>query len=155
MRKGERHDTEVKLVEHELEPDVKGPMQWFQAMPGWQGGLLDKNAGRFQEQLKQLKEKRPGIVVDKWSWFGGHDGAGQWNRERMKGMLDEMRKHLEKSNLPKEEQERIRRSVEEAMESARKAVDDAMKDVKRGRKPDGGKDDDKQDAPPKKPGEPL
>jgi ElaB/YqjD/DUF883 family membrane-anchored ribosome-binding protein len=73
-------------------------------------------------------------------------------------MVDEMRKNLEKSKLSKEEQDRIRESVEsamgdarKAMEEARKAMEDAVKDVKRFRK----NEDKKDDAPPKKPGEPL
>jgi hypothetical protein len=149
MRKGERKETNVTLVEHELEPEVKGPMQFFQGMPRWHGG--DDVARRLEEQLKQFKEKHPGIIVDKWSWSTGPDGAGPWNRERIKGMLEEMRKQLENSKLSKEDQDKIRKSVENAMENARKAVEDAMKDAKRWRK-----DEDKRDdAPPKKPGEPL
>jgi len=156
LRKGERKVTNVQLVEHELEPEGKGPMQFFQGMPRFQDG--NDAMRRMEEQFKQLKEKHPGIIVDKWSWSGGPGGAVPWNGDRFKGMMDEMRKNLEKSKLPKEEQDRIRESVEsamgdarKAMEEARKAMEDAMKDVKRLRKDEGKKDD----VPPKKPGEPL
>ncbi|MEQ1852347.1 MAG: PDZ domain-containing protein [Chthoniobacteraceae bacterium] len=149
MRKGERKETNVTLIEHELEPDGKGPMQFLQGIPRWQGG--DDAMRRMEEQLKQWKEKRPGILMDKWSWSTDPDGAGPWNRERLKGMIEEMRKHLENSKLPKEEQDRIRKGVEEAMENARKAMEDAMKDLKRRRRHEEQKSDEK----PKQPGEPL
>jgi hypothetical protein len=151
LRKGERKEASVTLAEHELEPDMKGPMQWLHSVPGWQGGGLDKQFGPLQEQLKQLKDKHPGIVVDKWSWFGGPDGQAPWNRERFKGMIEDLRKQLENSKLPKEEQEKIRKNVEEAIEHARKAMDDAVKELHHSRKDD----DQKRDEPPKKPGEPL
>ena len=107
LRKGERKETNATLVEHELEAGEHNPMQWLQMAPtmqGWQGkagaaiqGLKGADGAnvveRLQEQLKQLKEKHPGVVVDKRSWFSG-PGAG--NHDQIRNSLDEMQKQLEK-----------------------------------------------------------
>ena len=128
LRKGERKEANVTLIEHEIEPGEHGPMQWLQMAPGANPGA------RVQEFMKELKEKRPGVIVDKHSWFSDPGGKGFGNRDQMRDMLDNLQKQLEKLNLPKEETERIRKEVEaarrnaeEAMETARKAFDDALR----------------------------
>lgn len=148
LRKGERKETSATLVEHEIEPAVHDRMPWFPAPHGPPGEGWEGRMQRLQEQMKQWKDRRPGIIVDKRSWLSD---SGPGMREQFKGFLDGMRKQLENSGLPKEEQAKIRRNVEEAVERARRTIEDAVDDVKRWRKDE----ERKHDGPPKKPSEPL
>ena len=155
LRKGEKKETNVTLVEHDLESGEEHGMPWLQMPQGWQG-LKGGGAGnameRMQEQFKQLKEKHPGVVVDKRSWFSGVGGAG---REQFKGMLDNVRKQLDESNLSKEEKEKVRKGVEEAIDGARKAMEGAVKAGGNLRKDLEKKNDEPAKPADKKPGEPL
>lgn len=178
LRKGERKETSVTLVEHELEAGEHNQMQWLQmapAMQGWQGkagaaiqGLKGADGAnvveRLQEQLKQLKEKHPGVVVDKRSWFSG-PGAGdghqpkveelEQERARLDMLLDETGKLLDSPNKSLDKKPELRKQIEDQMAKRRKAIDEQLKALKHPR-PD---EDRKGDAPPKpadkKPGEPL
>ncbi len=83
-------------------------------------------------------------------------GKGPWDCERIKRMIDEMRKDLENSSIPKEEQERILKNVEERMEQIRKGNEEMMSRLKRWWEENERKrNEKKQDEAPKKPGEPL
>ena len=166
LRKGERKEATVTLVEHEIEPVEDNSAQWLQGMPGFPlmpGGRMDSRLEHLQEQFRQLREKHPGIIVDKHSWFSGPDG------DVLKGQIEKLQRSLEDSKLPKEEienlrkelenakrqameaMERAKRSSEEAMERARRAMENAAKTINGARKPHGKE----QDERPKKPGEPL
>jgi membrane-associated protease RseP (regulator of RpoE activity) len=178
LRKGERKDATVTLIEHEIEPGEGHHMQMFQAGPGGfnipggafaiPGGKMDNRLESLQDQMKQLKEKHPGVIVDKRSWFSGEPG------EMLKGQIDKLQRVLEDSKLPKEEIEKLRkeldhakrqaeeamerakRSSAEAMEHARRAVDEASRAINNARKPqEKEKGENPKGENPKKPGEPL
>ena len=92
---------------------------------------------RLEGQLKDLREKHPGIIVDRRSWFSGPGG------DAFKGQIEKLLRSLDESKLPKEEAEKLRKELEnakreavEAMEQARRAVEDAMKAVNGARKPE-------------------
>jgi uncharacterized membrane protein len=159
MRKGERKEADVTLVEHEIESGGSNPMQWLQGMPGMQ---MDNRLEHLQDQLRQLKDKHPGVIIDKRSWLSGAP------EEILKGQIEKLRRGLEESKLPKEQIENLRKelehakheaqeameraknSSEEAMERARRALEEASKAINNARKPHQKIDDN-----PKKPGEPL
>jgi hypothetical protein len=149
LRKGERKDASVTLVEHELDVAEHHPMQWFQMAPGAGGfkGGGGEFAERLQDQLEQLKEKHPGMIVDKQMWFSGSPG------EMLKKQIEKLELGLDESKLPKDEMEKLRRELdkarrtaeeamerakrsgEEAMEHARRAVDEASRAINSARKP--------------------
>ena len=155
IRKGERKETTVTLIEHEFEasrPDASMP--WLQPFQRWQG--LDNAARSMEDLLRQLRKKHPGIVAEKWSWPSGPAGTNPWDQDRIKRMVDQVRKDLENSTLPKEEQDRICKNVEETMEHTRKSLEDLMTAIKRSRKDDGeNKSDERPKPAEKKPGESL
>ena len=166
LRKGERKETNATLVEHELEAGEHNPMQWFQMGPGvrgFQGGGGANPMERLQEQLKQLKEKHPGVVLDKRSWFSGPGGAGDGHQptveelEHERALLDMLFDETGKL-LPNKSVDKIpefRKQMEDQLVKRRKAIDDQLKALKPPH-PDG---DRKSDDPPKpadkKPGAPL
>ena len=156
LRKSERKDANVTLVEHEIEAGENNPAQWLKGMPGIQlmpGGRMDNRLEHFQDQLKQLKDRHPGVIVDKRAWISGGPG------EEMKGQIEKLLRGLEDSKLPKEEIENVRKSLEkakhsaeEAMERARRAMEEASKALNEGRKPF---EKEKKGEQPKNSTEPL
>lgn len=149
IRKGERKETNVTLIEHEFEASrPEASMPWLQPFQRWQG--QDNAALYMEDLLRKLREKHPGIVAEKWSWPSAPAGTSPWDQERMKRMVDQVRKDLENSTFPKEEQDRICKFLEETIERSSKGVEDAMRAIKRSRKDDGKKE---QGENPKKPGE--
>ncbi|MEO6787501.1 MAG: PDZ domain-containing protein, partial [Chthoniobacteraceae bacterium] len=153
MRKGERKETSVTLIEHELQPDGPERVPFVRRLPllqDWQKDqppMPEELRKRVEEQFKQLKEKHPGVIVDKQMWFSGTPG------DMLKGQIEKMLRSLEESNLPKDEVEHVRkelehakreadeaierakRSSEEAIERARRAVDEASETLNNARKP--------------------
>jgi len=151
LRKGERKESNLTLVEHELESGEHGPTRWFQMAPGGGGfkpggapgsapnpwGAVKGGGGiimeeRMQDQLKQLKEKHPGVIVEKRSWVSGEQGA------MLKGQMDKLIHSIEESNLPKEQIEqlrkqldRVRHEAEEAMENAKRGSQEAVEHARR------------------------
>ncbi len=123
LRKGERKDASATLIEHEIEPGEHGPMQWLQMAPGVQSWQITPGANpgaRVQGLMKELKEKHPGVIVDKRSWTTGD------STDAIKGQLDKLLHSLEDSKVPKErldhlrkELDRAKHEVEEALENAR------------------------------------
>jgi len=175
LRKGERKDATVKLVEHEFEPEEGNPVQWPLNAPGFTT-FTGPGMGRLdplqkQEQLRQMKEKHPGIIVDKREWFSGSP------EQMLRGQIEKMLRGLDESKLPKEQIENLRkeldharheaeeaierakRSTEEAVKNAQHAVEDAAKVLNDSRNPRDGEtrkphEKEKGDQP-KKPGESL
>lgn len=149
LRKGERKEASVTLAEHEIEVGEMNPARWFQNAQGlWSPSpAMNDRLEHMQDQVKHWKEMVPGVIVDKHSWFSGG------GREQFKGMLDNVRKQLDDSNLSQEEKEKIRKGVEQAIETARKAIDGAVKESGHPKK-DGEKKNDELSKPAeKKPGE--
>jgi uncharacterized membrane protein len=192
LRKGERKDATVTLIEHEIEPGDGGPMQWFGNQPGGVFNLqvpapgmtkpfdrerleeqlkqfkgkqpeLEKHLEGMQDKLRELKEKHPGVIVEKREWMSGSP------EQMLKGQIEKLQRILDESKLPKEQvenlrkeldharhaaseaMERAKRETEEAVKNAQRAVDEALKALGDSQKPhEKGKGE-----PPKKPGEPL
>ena len=166
LRKGERKDANVTLIEHEIDPGEGSPAQWLQGMPGlplMPGGRMENRLGNLQEQLKQMKDKHPGVIVDKHSWVSGSP------EEMLKGQIEKLKQNLKNSDIPKEEAENIiknldrmrheaeealehtKRNTEEIMKNAQRAIEDVSKAINGAHKPH---EKEKGDQP-KKPGEPL
>ena len=164
LRKGAKKDTSVTLVEHELETGEHGPMQWLQMAPGLGGFKAGGAAGgaqnpwgavkggggiileeRMQDQLKQLKEKHPGVIVNKQTWVSGTEG------DLLKGQIEKLLRGLEESKLPKEQIEHLRKELQRAQHEA----DEAMENAKRNPESNGSKPREKEKGEEKKkPGEP-
>ena len=166
LRKGERKDANVTLVEHELEASEHGPMQWLQMAPGMGGfkaggaqtpGAVFKGGDgiilgeRMQDQLKQLKEKHPGVIVNKQTWLSGAQG------DLLKGQIEKLLRGLEESKLPKEQIEHLRKEFQRAQHEAEEAMENAKRNPENnGFKPrQKEKGENPKGENPKKPGEPL
>jgi hypothetical protein len=176
LRKGERKDATVTLVEHEFETDEGNPVQWPLNAPGVFNLQAPGIMGRLdplqrQEQLRQMKEKHPGVIVDKREWFSGSP------EQMLKGQIEKLLRGLDESKLPKEEIEKIhkeleharheaeeaieraKRGTEEAVKNAQHAVEDAAKVLNDSRNPRDGETrkphEKAKGDQPKKPGEPL
>ncbi|MEO6740177.1 MAG: PDZ domain-containing protein [Chthoniobacteraceae bacterium] len=137
LRKGERKDASVTLIEHEIEPGEAGPMQWLQMGPGmrgFQGGPGAVPGERMQDMLKQWKEKHPGVIVDMRSWTTGEAG------EALKGQLEKLQRELEKTGVPKEHLERLRKEFDRVRHEA----EEAMENAKRNSENKGGKPHEKE-----------
>jgi membrane-associated protease RseP (regulator of RpoE activity) len=122
LRKAERKESSATLVEHEIEPFEHGPMQWLQMQPGGQGWQIAPggNPGvRVQEFMKELKEKRPGVIVDKRSWTTGEPS------EAIKGQLEKMLRNLEDAKVPQEQLEHLRKELERAKHEIEEALEKA------------------------------
>jgi uncharacterized membrane protein len=191
LRKGERHDTSAKLIEHEIEPGDGGPMQWF----GNQHGVfnfpvpapgiakqfdldhleeqlkrlkdvrpgIEKRLEGMQDQLRQLKEKHPGVIVEKREWMSGSP------EQMLKGQIEKLMRGLDESKLPREEIEKLRKELErakreamEAMERAKRGTEEAVKNAQQAVEDaakalnDARKPHEKEKGEqPRKPGEPL
>ncbi len=128
LRQGSRKEASVTLVEHELETGEHGPMQFFQMQPGARGWPATPGANpgaRAQDFMKELKEKHPGVIVEKRSWTTG-DPAGA-----LKGQIEKLERNLDDSKVPKEqieqlrkELDRVKHGIEEATETAKRDLDD-------------------------------
>ena len=140
LRKGERKESNVTLIEHEIESFEHGPMQWLQLPPG------SKPGARVQEFMKELKEKHPGVIVEKRSWTTGDPS------EAVKGQLEKMLRSLDDSKVPKEQLEQLRKELERAKHE----LDEALENAKRnpGNKP-GKPHEQEKGAEKKKQTEPL
>lgn len=124
LRKGERKDASVTLIEHEIELGEHGPMQWLQMAPGAQGWQVAPGANpgaKVQGFMKELKERHPGVIVDKRSWTTG-DPA-----EAIKGQLEKLLRNIEDMKVPKEQLEHLRKELERKMHE----VDEALEKAKR------------------------
>jgi len=145
LRKGERKEAAATLIEHELEAGEPEGLAFFGQPLRLEEGRHEVQE-RLQDLLKGLKEKHPGVVVDKHSWLGtpgappqaplGFYGPG--NPDAFRGYIDHMRRQTENMKLPPEEMEKIRKSLDQATEAAEKAraeFDRALKEF--GRPPKG------------------
>ncbi|MEO6738864.1 MAG: PDZ domain-containing protein [Chthoniobacteraceae bacterium] len=187
LRKGERKNATVTLIEHEIEQGEGGAMQWFGNHPGvfnlpvpapgmgkaFEQQLqqfkekrpeLEKHLEGMQDKLRQLKEKHPGVVVEKQEWLSGSP------EQMLKGQIEKLQRVLDESKLPKEQVENLRKQIDharreasEAMERAKRETEGAVKNAQRAleeasrafnetRKQS---EKEKKGDQPKKPGEPL
>ena len=124
LRKGERKDASVTLIEHEIEPGEHGPMQWLQMAPGAQGWQIAPGANpgaRMPEFMKDLKERRPGVIVDKRSWTTGDPS------EAMKVQLEKLLRSLDDAKVPKEQLEHLRKELERAKHEIEEALENAKR----------------------------
>ena len=167
LRKGEKKDATVSLIEHEIEPGENNPAQWLQNGPGVftipvPGGRVENRLENLQEQFKQLKEKRPGVIVDKRAWVSGSP------EEMLKGQIEKLKQSVKNSDIPKEEAENIirnlehmqheaaealehtKRNTEEIMKNAQRAIEDVSKAINGAQKPH----EKEKGEQKKKPGEP-
>jgi len=122
LRKGERKDATVTFAEHEIEPDHGNPIQLFQNGPGGfniPGGGMNMRLEQLQDQLRQMKDKHPGVIVDKRAWISGASG------DEIKGQLEKLQKELEKMGL----------NANEVMEQTKRALEEAMKAQEESREP--------------------
>ena len=124
LRKGERKDANVTLIEHEIEHGEHGPMQWLQMGPGPQGWQIAPGANpgaRVHEFMKELKEKRPGVIVDKRSWTTGDPS------EAVKGQLEKLLRSLDDAKVPKEQLEHLRKELERAKHEVEEQLENAKR----------------------------
>ncbi|MCX6980427.1 MAG: PDZ domain-containing protein [Verrucomicrobia bacterium] len=124
LRKGERKDANVSLIEHEIEHGEHGPMQWLQMGPGPQGWQIAPGANpgaRVHEFMKELKEKRPGVIVDKRSWTTGDPS------EAVKGQLEKLLRSLDDAKVPKEQLEHLRKELERAKHEVEELLENAKR----------------------------
>ena len=125
LRKGEQKDASVTLVEHEQE-EQDDVQRWF--------GGFERGAGKakeIQERLRSMKEKFPGIIVDKKSFLIGPDGVlKQLDGTKIEETLQLLRKQIEQSNINGEAGELIRKSLEEAIRNAKELLEKAEDAVK-------------------------
>jgi membrane-associated protease RseP (regulator of RpoE activity) len=162
FRKGERNDIEVVLGEHEATPEPADVLKLIGQPGKWKDLKIEDlqqqfpNAGKLQEalkerteamreKLKEAKEKYPGIIVDSKAFLLNPDGTikkledGVQNIEKQ---LREMVEQLEKSDIPKETVEQVRRNIEKAIETAGEAakrnIDEVLREI-RSKKEPGGK----------------
>jgi membrane-associated protease RseP (regulator of RpoE activity) len=171
LRKGERKETGVTLIEHEIEPREGNPGQW---PPNGPGGFafpgMENRLEHLQEHLREMKEKHPGVIVEKRSWLGGSP------EQALKGQVEKLKESVKNSAIPKEEAEHIikdlehmqretaeaieraKHSADEIVKNAQRAVEDASKAIqsrKQHEKEKGDHSEKENPEPKKKPGEPL
>ena len=145
LHKGEKKDVAVSLIEHEAEPqDV---LRWLgddQARKLWNMDIV-KGADRLREaedRLREMKEKLPGIIVDKKSFLVGPDGIIQkYTDKKAEELVDKVRDILEKAQITPEEKKQLQNSVEEVVRNARVATEKAEELLKRAKERVTDKDD--------------
>jgi hypothetical protein len=144
LRKGERKEAGVTLVEHEIESGENNPPQWFKGMPGFPsmpGAGGEDRLERLQDQLRQLKEKHPGVIVDRRSWLSA-PGAGSHERlealERERDLLDLLLGEGERENSSKgipndrtEKMRELRKQSEEALKERRKQIGEEIESARK------------------------
>ncbi len=137
LRKGEKKEATVALTEHEVEVERDNVFRF----PSPDGKIIigentkDK-LETVEKRLKEMKDKLPGMIVDKKSFLIGPDGAVQkLYTEKLDEVVENVRKQLEKSQTTPEEREQVRKSVEEAIRSAREAFEKAEDLIKRKTEP--------------------
>ena len=124
LRKGELKEAKATLIEHEIEAGEHSPMQFFQMQPGAQGWPVapgGKPGARVQDFMKELKEKHPGVIVDKRSWTTGEAG------EAVQGQLDKLLREVEKSGIPNEQLEHLRKELDRVRHEAEEAMENAKR----------------------------
>jgi hypothetical protein len=136
LRKGEKMDATATLIEHEGEVERDDVFRFLHKHDG-KGAVIfgDKNEKfkDIEERLRDLKNKIPGMIVDKKSFLISPDGAVQkLYTEKLEQVVDGVRKQLEKTQTTPEEREQIRKSLEEALRNAREAVEKMEDLVKKG-----------------------
>ncbi len=136
LRKGERKEATVTLIEHEIEPGDGGRPQW---LPGVQNGFdvpglpgVKLRVEQLQDQLRQMKEKHPGVIVGKREWMSGSP------EQMLKGQVEKLKQNLKNSDIPKEAAENIIRNLEhmnretsEALERTKRNADEIIKNAQR------------------------
>ena len=147
FRKGERKDVQVALEEHEVVSEPQDVLKWIgdpskwkdQSPEKWQERLhlLREKSGAVRDRLREVKEKLPGVIVDKQAFVVGVDGTVkkiEGELANVEAVVKNLREQLEKANVPKETIDEIRKAVEKAIDktgdAARNAVLDAVREVR-------------------------
>lgn len=127
LRKGTRQESNVKLIEHELDSG-ENPFRRWPAMAD-PSKLIPPQALQDwmprDERLKQLKEKHPGIVTDRQSWLSEDP------KMMLREQSERLQRSLENSGLPKQEIERIRQDFERVRREMHEAMERAKRDGRR------------------------
>jgi macrodomain Ter protein organizer (MatP/YcbG family) len=135
LHKGEKKDVTVSLIEHEAEPqDV---LHWLgdgDAHRLWNMDIV-KGTDRLrvaEDRLREMKEKLPGIIVDKKSFLVGPNGIIQkYTDRKAEELADKVREILEKAQITPEERKQLQNSIEEVVRNARVATEKAEEVLKR------------------------
>jgi hypothetical protein len=123
LRKGEKNETTATLTENEVQVHRAGDVGTLLR----NGKMLLEGHERvkgLEQRLREMKDKIPGIIVDKKSFLMGPDGKLQkLYAEKVEEVTDALRKQLDNVQIPPEAKEELRKSVEEALRNAREAVE--------------------------------
>lgn len=137
LRKGEKKEATASLIESEVEVERDNVFRFVS--PG--GNIIIESDAKekieaVEKRLKELKDKIPGMIVDKKQFLIGPDGAVQkLYSEKLDDLVENVRKQLEKTETTPAEREEIRKSVEAALRNAREAVEKVEDLVKRKSEP--------------------
>jgi hypothetical protein len=123
LRKGEKAEVTATLTEHEVNPAEMIRMlkdRDFDVLRG----ELGEGRKELESRLREMKEKIPGMIVEKKSFLIGPDGQlKKIYSDKLNDALEDVRKQLEKVEISPEEREKIQKSVEDALRHAREAIE--------------------------------
>ncbi len=147
LRKGQPHDTEAALEEHEVEvgrDDILGKWLDNPGIRHFQGRNFLKDdgtdneirGGALRNKLKELKEKFQDNVVDRKAFILGADGKAKKldGDLKLNDIVELTRKHLEEAKLPAEVRDQLLKSIEDMVKSGGnllKDSDSAVNDLKK------------------------
>jgi hypothetical protein len=179
FRKGERKEVEVAFVEHEVEERPAGnflrvfggdgaDLDQLPDMPHGPGQLrerlehLKQQGGDLREKLKDMKEKFPGVIIEKRAFTVDPDGKVKVlgnNLGEIKEAVDAVRKQLENANVPKETIDQVRKALDGVIDnagevtkkSAKGAINELLEQLEKRGSKDLKKADDLEKKDPAKP----
>lgn len=139
FRKGERREVQVGFNQREVQPEPQDvlnvltePLDWemkIEALPEGKKPLniTAPEAGplKLREKLKEVKERYPGVVVNRQAYVLNVDGTVkrlEGELESLEAAMKKLREELEKANIPQETVQEVRKAVEAAIGKAGEAV---------------------------------